>query len=127
MVKRIGGFCIDCGNPRSDTPSKRCQRCHLKKLNSGQKGVNHPNWRGEKYEHGPYYAVWSGTGKKEREHRIIAEKALGRKLRKNELVHHIDGNGRNNKNNNLLICDKSYHNWLHWKMADLYMKEHFTR
>ena len=47
------------------------------------------------------------------EHRLIAEKALGRRLRLKEDVHHIDGNVRNNRNDNLLICTHGYHTGLH--------------
>lgn len=36
-------------------------------------------------------------------HRIVAEKMLGRKLRKGEVVHHIDGNKRNNDPSNLIV------------------------
>lgn len=36
-------------------------------------------------------------------HRIIAERILGRKLRPGEVVHHIDGNKRNNNPNNLMV------------------------
>ena len=48
-----------------------------------------------------------------REHRLIAEKVLNRKLKRNEIVHHIDYNKSNNKNSNLLICDRKYHNLIH--------------
>lgn len=36
-------------------------------------------------------------------HRIIAEKMLGRKLKKGEVVHHIDGNKTNNNPSNLMV------------------------
>lgn len=36
-------------------------------------------------------------------HRWVAELKLGRKLRPGEVVHHIDGNRRNNKSSNLMV------------------------
>lgn len=49
-------------------------------------------------------------------HRVMAERVLGRPLKTNEMVHHIDGNRLNNVNANLLICTRSYHAWLHRKL-----------
>jgi hypothetical protein len=50
------------------------------------------------------------------EARLIAEKVLGRRLKSHEHVHHIDLDPSNNSNNNLLICDKAYHLFLHHRM-----------
>ncbi|MBS5267505.1 MAG: HNH endonuclease [Clostridiales bacterium] len=38
-------------------------------------------------------------------HRVIAEQMLGRPLKKGEVVHHIDGDKRNNKPENLMVFD----------------------
>lgn len=42
-------------------------------------------------------------------HRLEMEKHLGRKLRRDEVVHHIDGNSQNNDINNLQLMSFSEH------------------
>ena len=48
-------------------------------------------------------------------HRMIAEQMLGRPLEKGEIVHHIDGNKRNNDPSNLMVMTQSEHCRLHFK------------
>ncbi|HCI73681.1 MAG TPA: HNH endonuclease [Lachnospiraceae bacterium] len=50
------------------------------------------------------------------EHRIVAEQILGRKLKPGEIVHHIDGNKRNNSRENIRVfASQSEHAKLHAK------------
>lgn len=49
----------------------------------------------------------------EYQHRVIMEARLGRPLMRNELVHHIDGNGLNNKLANLEVVSSVVHKALH--------------
>ena len=57
------------------------------------------------------------------EHRENAEKKIRRKLLKNEIVHHIDGDKKNNSLNNLYVCkDKSEHMRLHDNLEKITMQ-----
>ena len=49
------------------------------------------------------------------QYRYIMEKEIGRKLNKDEVVHHIDFNHFNNERSNLVIMDRGEHTKLHQK------------
>ena len=60
------------------------------------------------------YACSYSLGRAVRKHVAVAEKALGKVLPLRTVVHHIDGNGLNNANTNLVLCpSESYHKLLH--------------
>ena len=58
----------------------------------------------------------------EPEHRKIMRIKLGRELRDDEVIHHIDGNRYNNKPNNLAVMTRSEHTRLH--MLEYWRKKH---
>lgn len=63
-----------------------------------------------------YIRVNLGNGKRQYEHILIAERILGRPLKPNERVHHINCNRADNGTANLLICTHEYHLALHARM-----------
>ncbi len=67
---------------------------------------------------GTAYEFWWDSAKKQarRWHIVVAEIALGRKLRRNEKVHHIDGNSLNNDHNNLSVMSNKKHKEAHWSL-----------
>lgn len=50
-------------------------------------------------------------------HRWVASKKLGRKLGRNEVVHHIDHNKLNNSMDNLYVCRNAEHKRIHERDA----------
>ncbi len=105
----------------------RSESCKLRDANRG-KGSNWKGGRSVGYKTG-YMSVYTGVvdGKSNyrAEHLLISEKALGRKLKKGEVVHHVNGDKLDNRNKNLLICSNEYHGYLHNKMARLYQIQNF--
>lgn len=112
------GKCLDCGNPISKW-NKRCAKCNYKspernkKISDSRIGSNNPNWRGGKYKDASGYiriknkehhlADCNGYI---REHRLIAEQKYGRKIRNDEVVHHLNGIRDDNRPENLVITSK---------------------
>lgn len=61
-----------------------------------------------------YYRIWLKEEKRlVGEHRYIMEKHLKRRLKKDEVVHHRDGNGLNNKIDNLQLMNSKEHRQFH--------------
>jgi hypothetical protein len=63
-----------------------------------------------------YKRISAGAKSRKYEHIVIAEKVLGRKLNKGEVVHHINCDKTDNRLENLLVCTHRYHLQLHARM-----------
>jgi hypothetical protein len=77
--------------------------------------MNLRDYKRIKVNYHPRMVVYS-NGNYFLEHILKAEKALGRYLKEDEVVHHLDGNKRNNKNSNLVITDNITHSLLHFRL-----------
>jgi len=113
---------------RSRAKNRDIRCCSRACANKFYRGKNSRNWNGGNYsgEDG-YIRTTIGDCKKKYKltHRLIVEKVLGRLLKREEIVHHVNGDRKDNRHSNLLVCDSKYHNSLHWKMSGLYQQEHF--
>lgn len=82
-------------------------------------GETHPLFKGGKTIDSNGYVVLSskkwGEDCGRREHCIVVEKSIGRKLKANEIVHHINGDKSDNRIENLTIETRASHNRRHGK------------
>jgi ribonucleotide reductase alpha subunit len=116
------GMKIKCtGNHKFlNTDGKMIETLELKKgdsiknINKHKIKITEANtWMKEKK--GQDYYFLENNGKLLSEHRFISEYKLGRKLKKGEVVHHIDKCGLNNNSDNLVVMNSKDHNKLHGK------------
>lgn len=117
-------YCLE-----KEAKNKFCSRSHANKFNASKlsenrKGSNNPMHGKKSWNNKGGKIVLSGSrnvkyievyknGKQIKKHRLIMEEHLGRELNKDEIVHHIDGNGLNNNISNLQVMHKSDHSRLH--------------
>lgn len=93
-----------------------------------QRREQHSRWKGGRYmSHDGYVMIHvtsdtthTGWAKYAKEHIVIAEGELGRKLEKGEVIHHIDGVKTNNTwPDNLHLTTAVQHRFIHWSLMEI--------
>lgn len=84
-----------------------------------KKGQKPHNYKDGRATCDGYVYILQPNGKRKAEHRIVAEQKIGRTLKQNEIVHHINGNRKDNRPDNLEVMTRKQHNLHHdprgWK------------
>lgn len=121
-VKFDNGDFIDCtpdhkfmtfknGNQFVDTDEKEVQAQNLK-IGESVRAIHY-----EKEKQGYIAIVW-GRRKRIKQHRLVVESKIGRKLKRNEPIHHLDFNKENNTESNLVITDKNHLTLFHPELSE---------
>ena len=125
---RVTIICARCGatvnrrsSPSQPAPRYCSQQCWLKVHNSPERNaivarttVAQRAARQRDTGEGKTYRKWFGR----HEHRQIMERIVGRRLTADEIVHHKDGNKRNNDPANLELtnrADHARHHFAEWR------------
>ena len=90
----------------TNNPSKSPEAA--KKISESRKGKKHYRWDGGSRR---YF--------QDRIYRRKVETDIGRKLLPSEIIHHKDGNFKNNNLNNLMIVSRSEHAKIHHAQGDI--------
>ena len=97
-----------------------CRLHYRRWLNHGNPMTLLRRAKGEGGFHSSGYWRFKKDGREFRAHILIAEAALGRKLKLSEIVHHVDCDRSNNKPGNLVLCpSQAYHALIHQRMRAL--------
>ena len=95
-------------------------------IGGGKPGSENSNWKGGAMLKAGYRLVMcpdhplANKGGYVREHILVVEHAMGKRLRRGAVVHHVNGIKNDNRPGNLVVChDDAYHNLLHTRTRAL--------
>ncbi len=93
--------CLECGAKFKRQPARKDKYCGVtcrqRAMGKRAGALNIKRHRGKGKKH-PYIKYYG-----QHLHRVIAAQKLGRALKPGEVVHHIDGNPRNNDPDNIIV------------------------
>jgi endogenous inhibitor of DNA gyrase (YacG/DUF329 family) len=102
--------CIICGKVFKLRPKYRFYKtCSKKCFALAHSNKNHYNYKGGHLNKQSGYRVISVNNVQILEHRYIMEQHIGRKLKRSEIVHHINGIRSDNRISNLTITNLHEH------------------
>ena len=117
-----------------------CRHCNNREIGAGRRGKFTAHNKGQKRQpkalgnfyinSSGYVEVWIGkhtqkdkAGGYYREHRLMIELSIGRKLADKEIIHHVDGDKTNNLLSNLHLCeDDKHHRNIHGQLERIAME-----
>jgi ferredoxin-like protein FixX len=112
-TERVEVRCLECGTPfvtsRKRIEDGRGKFCSKQCQYAAQSGERSPQWKGGRIRTATGYIELTINRERVPEHRFVAEKMIGRPLRTDEHVHHLDGNRSNNAPENLRVMTASEH------------------